>query len=126
MYAFFDGDNIGDKMEIMLLENRLAEAAEFSEKLESALSLLEEITKSQDGVEVIILGGDDLLFKYADNYKHIHEFLERIRSEFYRITGSTMSCGVGETARESVINLYLAKLYGKNQIKLSDVQGEKP
>jgi len=112
-------------MDIMLLENRIAEATEFSEKIESAMSRLGEITKSQEGVEVIILGGDDLLFKYQDNTKNIHEFLEKIRSEFYRITGSTMSCGVGETVRESVINLYFAKLYGKNQIILPDVQGEK-
>lgn len=126
MYAFFDGDSIGDKMEIMLLENRLTEAAEFSEKLESAMFRLGQITRSQDGIEVIILGGDDLLFKYEDNSENISDFLEKIRSEFLRITGSTMSCGVGKTVRESVLNLYLAKLYGKNQVKLSVVQGEKP
>jgi hypothetical protein len=124
MYAFFDGDSIGDKMEIMLLENRLTEAAEFSEKLENAMSQLDEIVKSQEGVEIIILGGDDLLFKYQDDSKNILEYLEKIRSEFHRITGSTMSCGVGETVRESVINLYFAKLYGKNQIKFPDVKGK--
>jgi minimal CRISPR polymerase-like protein len=126
MYAFFDGDNIGERMEIMLLENRLTEATEFSEKLERAMSRLGEITRSQDGIEVIILGGDDLLFKYEDSSTSISELLEKLRSEFLRISGSTMSCGVGKTVRESVLNLYLAKLYGKNQIKLSDVQGEKP
>jgi CRISPR/Cas system-associated protein Cas10 (large subunit of type III CRISPR-Cas system) len=124
MYAFFDGDNIGDKIEIMLLENRVTEATEFSEKIKTAMSRLHEITKTQSGVEVIIFGGDDLLLKYESNFIHI-DFLEKLRSEFLEITGNTMSCGIGESVKESVMNLYFAKLYGKNQIKLPDIQGEK-
>jgi len=75
-----------------------------------------KILKSRNGIKVMILGGDDLLIKY-DSTKYGSELLEEIRTLFQDKTGLSMSCGVGKNIAESIQNLRLAKLYGKNQIK---------
>lgn len=60
-YAFFDGDNIGDKVETLLIEGRIFEASKFSEDIKAALSEIEQILKPKTDIEIIIAGGDDLL-----------------------------------------------------------------
>ena len=115
-YAFFDGDNIGDTLEILLVEEKVAEAQRFSRNIKIAISEIEAKLKDIPDTEIIIAGGDDLLIKY-DSRLHNMSFLEEIRTIFKARTNHSMSCGVGENIPHSVQNLYLAKLYGKNQIK---------
>jgi hypothetical protein len=119
MYAFFDGDDIGKKIEIMLLENRVFEAIDFSEKIKTAISHLYDIAQDQDNVDVIICGGDDFLVEIQDDSTDVSVFFDKIKTDFFVITGNTLSCGIGETVKESVMNLYFAKLYGKNQTRSS-------
>lgn len=115
-YAFFDGDNIGNTIEVLLIEGKVAEAISLSENINDAANKIGKILRSRNGIEVMILGGDDLLIKY-DSEKYGSELLEEIRTLFQAKTGLSMSCGVGENIPESIQNLRLAKLYGKDQIK---------
>lgn len=115
-YAFLDGDNIGNTIEILLIEGKVAEAISLSKNINDAADELGKTLRSRNGIEVMILGGDDLLIKY-DSEKYGLELLEEIRILFQTKTGLSMSCGVGENISESIQNLRLAKLYGKNQIK---------
>jgi hypothetical protein len=119
LYAFFDGDNIGPTIEILLTENRIDEAVNLSKSINTVISEIEGILKSKDGIEIIILGGDDILIRY-DTLKHGNELLEEIRNTFKARTGNSMSCGVGKDIPESIWNLHLAKLHGKNMIKGTD------
>jgi hypothetical protein len=116
IYAFFDGDNIGDKLEILLLEGKIAEAQDFSHNIETAIDEIKIKLKSNPDVEIIIAGGDDLLIGY-DPAMHNDLFLEELRSIFKARTNHSMSCGIGESIPQAVRNLYLAKLYGKNRIR---------
>jgi len=116
VYAFFDGDNIGDTLEILLTEDKVAEAKSFSNSIRDAFGDIEANLKASPDVEVVISGGDDLLIRY-DPTLHGKSFIQQIMATFKSRTGHSLSCGVGEDIPQSVRNLYLAKLYGKNQIK---------
>lgn len=115
-YAFFDGDNIGNTIEILLIEGKVTKAISLSENINDAANEMGKTLKSRDGIEVMILGGDDLLIKY-DSKKYGLELLQEIITLFQTKTGLSMSCGVGKNISESIQNLRLAKLYGKDQIK---------
>jgi hypothetical protein len=115
LYAFFDGDGIGDTLEILLLEGSVSEAIAFSERIDHALSVIETKLNPLKGIEIIILGGDDILIKY--DYLRHSEIIDEIKSLFQNITGNSMSCGVGNSIPQAIQNLHLAKLYGKNQVR---------
>lgn len=116
LYAFFDGDNIGSTIEILLIENKVYEARKLSQNINTVIFEIEKILQSKDNIEIIILGGDDILIRY-DTTRYGEDFLESIRNLFKAKTGNSMSCGVGRDISESIRNLYLAKLYGKNMVK---------
>ena len=116
MYAFLDGDDVSNAIEILLIENKVSEAIELSENIKTAFSEIEKLLKSKLEIEIIIIGGDDLLFQYNSNRYDIN-LIEEVRNTFTNKTGISMSCGIGENIQKSIQNLYLAKLYGKNQIK---------
>jgi hypothetical protein len=116
VYAFFDGDGIGNKLEVLLLENKIDDAQKYSSALKKVFSEIEDELISDGNIEIIIIGGDDLLIELDfDNYGI--DYLEKIRSKFEKRTGSTFSCGIGKNIQEAISNLYFAKVYGKNQIK---------
>lgn len=115
-YAFFDGDNIGPTIEILLTENRIDEAMRLSENIKIALFEIEQILKSSNDVKIIVLGGDDILIQF-NPMQYDLEFLENIRGIFKEKTGISMSCGVGKDVPQSIWNLHMAKLYGKDIIK---------
>lgn len=115
-YAFFDGDSIGNTIELLLLEDKVKDAVSLSESLSNANEVLRATLATKSGVEVVILGGDDVLIRY-DHQKQDRTLLEEIRNLYKSNTGISLSCGVGESISESIQNLHLAKLYGKDQIK---------
>ena len=113
MYAFLDGDNVSNAIEILLIENKVSEAIELSENIKIAFSGIEELLKSKLEITIIILGGDDLLFKYNSNRYDIN-LIEEIRNTFKNKTGFSMSCGIGENQECHIIcirfrNWYLTK-----------------
>ncbi len=116
MYAFFDGDNIGSTIEMLLTEGRVEEASDLSKNIQIALTEIEEFLKSKKGIEIIILGGDDILISYSF-LEEEKKLLEDVRNKFFTRTGNTMSCGVSDDLPEAIWNLHLAKLYGKDIIR---------
>lgn len=114
-FAFFDGDNIGDIIEKWLHKNMIEEAQFFSQNVKEAFDEIHKTLISLDEIEIIIFGGDDLLISFnSDIYNE--DFFEKIRVSFQSKTQATISCGIGSTIQESIFCLYLAKLYGKNQL----------
>jgi hypothetical protein len=116
VYAFFDGDNIGDTIEIMLIEDRIDEAIILSDSITSFNDEIEKFLEKKSDVLIILSGGDDLLIQY-DFDKYGTQILEEIRMIFVNKTGLSISCGFGDEIAHAINNLRLAKLYGKNQIK---------
>lgn len=118
LFAYFDGDNVGNTIEILLIENRISEAILLSENIKSAISKIGILLNNYEGLETLIIGGDDILIKF-DSKQYGIEHLEEIRSLFGQFTGLTMSCGVGISCSDAIRQLYMAKLYGKSQIRWS-------
>ena len=115
-YAFFDGDDIGPTVEILLLEGRIIEAQAFSNSIKEALQEIEVYLRSFDWLNIIIIGGDDILLE-VNTQSISQEFLEKIRQIFKDKTGNSISCGVGDNLTEAIFNLRLAKLYGKDAVR---------
>ena len=116
VYAFFDGDNTGDAIEIMLLENRMDKAIILSDSITSFNDKIKGFLEAKGDIDIIISGGDDLLIQYDFN-KYGTYILDEVRAIFTNKTGLSISCGFGDDIAQSINNLRLAKLYGKNQIK---------
>jgi hypothetical protein len=116
VYAFFDGDNVGNRLEILLTEEKVEEAVRFSRNIQAALVEIEGLLKSIEGVSIIIMGGDDILIEF-DHEKDGLRLIEDVRKKFYDATGNTMSCGVAEDIPGAIWGLHLAKLYGKDMVK---------
>ncbi|WP_026995408.1 mCpol domain-containing protein [Flectobacillus major] len=115
-FAFFDGDNVGSTIEILLLENKVLDAKNLSENINKAINEIKQFL--EDKGEVLIAGGDDILVKLHDDDKFI-EVLNSIGEIFFGKTGLTISGGVGDDIKTAIYELSIAKLYGKNQIKFS-------
>ncbi len=116
MYAFFDGDNIGKIIQVLLLENKVEEAVVFSDDLKKAfVEIKEYLSNHYENVEILILGGDDLLIYFDDKNDYVlGEIVSIFNTSMFDKT--TISCGRGNTIEEAMYNLSKAKLFGKNQI----------
>ncbi len=115
-YAFFDADNVGSTIEILLRENKIDKAVELSENIKHALLEIERNIRSQTDIKILISAGDDLLIEFKFQPEISAVFLNETRVLFFEKTSLSLSCGVGDSIPNSVENLYLAKLYGKNRI----------
>ncbi|WP_017662074.1 mCpol domain-containing protein [Baaleninema simplex] len=117
-YAFFDGDNIGNAIKNLLNSGRVKEAIHLSESIKLAIFKIEIFVESTSGAELIFSGGDDILIKY--NYmKNEYIFLEKILSIFNSFTGLSMSCGVGDSANQALLNLMKIKNKDKGGILMT-------
>lgn len=115
MFAFFDGDDIGPKLEILLIENKLQEASLFSESINIAMKEIESFLIKTKNIRVHILGGDDVLVEYDQSVDE-NFLVSEINNIFKARTGCTMSCGIGENLNQAIWNLHKAKLFGKDNV----------
>ena len=115
-YAFFDADNVGAAIEMLLREDKLDQGINLSNKIKQAFREIEEKFLTSAQIKILISAGDDLLIEITSQSQNHDSFLNETRKLFFEITGLSLSCGVGDTIPEAVQNLYLAKLYGKNRI----------
>lgn len=109
-YVFFDGDNVGKNLEILLNSNRLGEASTLSENIKIALTKIEKKLLELKDINIIILGGDDVLIGYESG-SYDDSFLNEIAQIFKIQTGLSMSFGTGSTVFESINNLHFSKRF---------------
>ncbi len=114
-FAFFDGDNVGVAIEKMLTIGDISKAQKLSTAIKEALGLMENEIKKYNSVEIIIIGGDDLLIKFIDTDIH-QQLIKNLIQIFETTTSLSMSCGIGDSINEAIYNLHLAKLFGKAQV----------
>lgn len=115
IYLHLDGDGIGDRVELHLLDEDTASASEFSESVTQAMNKARKHLESIVGTEIILAGGDDLVAK-IDQAAWDTKELELLRENFRKGTGCTLSGGSGRSTSEALINLRRAKLSGKNAL----------
>lgn len=115
-FLYFDGDDVGAGIELMLLEGDLAGAAELSARISEAVSLLASGLELEMGAEVVFAAGDEVLARTS--LPVIAEDIERLREQFRRRSGLTISCGVADSPGGATRHLHLAKLRGKNRTEV--------
>ena len=115
IFAYFDGDNVGNRLELLLLDGRVADACAYSESLNQALRDALALLQGLSNVNVLVAGGDDLLASWLSGTVSRGD-LEKIRQAFFDACGQSMSVGVGRSASGAVHCLRRAKLMGKAQI----------
>jgi len=113
-FAYFDGDDIGGPLELLLLEDKVSDASNYSKLVSVAMGQLISDLKSNPEVDVLFSGGDDLLAVWRQGGIDASE-IEKIRRRFAGLCGRTISVGVGSSAPEALGNLRKAKLSGKDR-----------
>lgn len=110
-----DFDNIGDKIDFFLLNNKFEKAQEISNVIKLSIKeALLYINQNFNSPEILLIGADDILFSANDPEK---KQIELFKDFFYEKTDLTVSIGVGNNIRETLLNLKEAKVSGRNIIK---------
>ena len=112
--AHFDGDDIGPVLELILLDNKLDRAREYSRSVARALQHVRDLLEIELGAEIIICGGDDLVVCWETGSVTDVD-IKLIRASFFDICGRTISVGIGANSHEATNNLRRAKLLGKDR-----------
>lgn len=96
-----DGDQIGQRLELLMLSNDCHQAAALSRRVSSAIKQALTVLRRL-GCNIIFAGGDNVL---AQSDKKID--VARLPSEY---DGITFSIGIGRTPQEALISLKHAKV----------------
>lgn len=108
IYVLGDGDKIRDRIEYSLLRNELEDLANVSKGISDAIQALKSFSVSLMDAEVIMAGGDDLLFR-VEYKKYKYEHIQQLSEIFQKLSGCSISFGIGESVEEAYINLRKSK-----------------
>jgi len=114
-FVRIDCDNVGDKIELALYNNEPKVAQQISDDIKTNIAwFIQQITAAFNA-EILLVGSDDILFTI--NYDLFNsKKLDSIRHEFSNRTSITISMGIGDSIRDSLTNLHIAKVSGKDKI----------
>ncbi len=102
-FYIFDGDQVGRRLDYLVLMNDEEAAAKFSKDIEQALdSLVAEL--KERGCEIVFSGGDGVLAR--------SEALVEIDNVSRHRDPVSFSLGVGESPREALLGLMKVKALG--------------
>jgi hypothetical protein len=108
IFIIGDGDGIRRKIEFHLLNGDLNRLAAFSASLTESVSKLAQMAMQKMQAETVFAGGDDIFF-IVDLSEYHEEIVRELMDVFTKMTGCSISFGVGLTVQEAFINLRLAK-----------------
>jgi hypothetical protein len=114
-FAYFDGDNVGSRLELLLLDNDSDGAKTYSESVAAALVQACQLMRSLPTAQIIFAGGDDIFATWQMRSIQTDD-IETIRAAYYATCGQTLSVGVGLTPMNASLSLRRAKLLGKSQL----------
>ena len=118
-YIAIDGDDVGRRIERLIVNNQTHQLSKFSTQYEYAMDWLEKILESNLKTQTIFKGGDSLFAICSEKQPFaIKSSLEALRKDFYNLSKMTLSMGIGSSPREAYFALKLAKAQGKNRIIL--------
>lgn len=113
IYVSADGDGIGGLVEVKVLQNDIEGIKKQSATIKKGQRYLKRVFKDMFAGEVLVYGGDDVLFRI--DAKHLYK-LERIRRGYQEVTGFTITMGVGLTMKDAVRAMVYGKLTGKDRL----------
>lgn len=115
VYAHFDGDDVGPQLELHLLDNKIEDARAYSRAISDAIAHVLQLIRATEDADIIAAGGDDVFVSWPAGAVSRQRITE-ITEVFRKLSGRTMSVGVGTSPREAAESLHRAKLTGKNQM----------
>ncbi|MEM9771300.1 MAG: mCpol domain-containing protein [Cyanobacteria bacterium P01_D01_bin.73] len=122
-YVYLDGDKIGNNLRRLLLDKNDEDhdaANSLSDSIRQAMLLIREYLVQQE-VEILMCGGDDVLFR-LNSAEHKKSLVVEVQKTFLSTTGMTMSAGEGFSIEESLESLDRAKSMKQNTSELPLVQ----
>jgi hypothetical protein len=102
-FYIYDGDQVGRRLEYLLLLNDEQAAAKFSQEVRQALASLVAELKER-GCEIVFSGGDEVLAR--------SEALIEINDISRQRNSIAFSLGIGKSPREALLSLMKAKALG--------------
>lgn len=117
-YIAIDGDNVGQKIEWLVVNERPKELTTFSNNYHQAMEWLEQRLESRLVAKIIFNGGDSLLAAFEHKNSLSLNELETIRKRFLEIAQTTISIGIGGNLRQAYFALKLAKAKGRDRIEI--------
>ena len=113
-YIRFDCDNVGDKIEFYLYNKEPEKAQQLNNAIRSTLDIASKWIKEKIlDSEIVLIGADDILFSCSFISEDELTFLKKL---FFEKAQITISIGIGNCIKESMQNLLIAKVSGKNTI----------
>ncbi|MGV0924116.1 mCpol domain-containing protein [Empedobacter tilapiae] len=110
-----DFDNIGEKIDYYLINEEYEKAQNVTDIIKSTINETITFIKTHfSEVEIYVVGADDILFLTVDPKE---EQLVSLKDFIFKKSKFTVSIGVGNNIRETLINLMEAKVSGKNIFK---------
>lgn len=110
VFVLVDGDNVGEKIDLLVLQEDLQGVSEFTRGLDRAVDLIEAAAREAGGT-VYIAGGDNVLARLDD----LDAFLEKFGALQGEL-GGTFSVGIGREAKDAHVALKVAKSRGPGTI----------
>ena len=111
---YFDGDDVGAHIELLVIEGRLDEAASLSSSVVRAIGKLADELRRRTDARILFSAGDEVLA--ATRSMPPVDLVDELRHTFAADAGLTVSCGIGRSGAEAASNLRYAKLLGKNRL----------
>jgi len=108
IYVLGDGNKIRERVEYYLLRNDLENLANVSKGISDAIQAIKSFSVSLMNAEVIMAGGDDILFR-VEYTKYKNEHILQLSEIFQKTSGCSISFGTGESIEEAYINLRKSK-----------------
>ncbi len=113
IFIRLDADNIGDAIELSLINNDIKAANQVHGKIQSGIKNIEKQIANNKNCTILMKGCDDILFKINSEY-YSESLLINLMDKFLSQTGYTLSIGVAYSLEKALINLRRAKFSGKN------------
>ena len=115
IYVCIDADDVGAKIELMLLDERIHEASAVAQRVRNAMHTLRTTVANHPDAELLMSGCDDIIAEFLPS-ADIDALVDGIRSEFHSSTGFSVTAGIGVSIRDALESLRRGKLMGKNQV----------
>lgn len=112
IFVSIDGDNIGATVEQAAMTDDLDTIRKQSKLIAAGQELLRRFAR-QNNADIYIDGGDDISFVGPESIK---AKLHALKDAYRKLTGYTVTIGIGKTISQAGHAMLYGKLHGKNQI----------
>ncbi|MFC1758510.1 mCpol domain-containing protein [Planctomycetota bacterium] len=115
IYVCIDADDVGAKIELMLLDENIDEASLIANSVRNAMQSMRGTVAKNPTANLLMSGCDDIIAEFLTP-DEVDTVIDRIRSEFFNSTGFSLTAGIGVSIRDAMDSLRRGKLMGKDQV----------